>query len=121
MSNEEDYEEIKEELQDRYSDIPDSLYNLMDIARLKFYASQAGVLEIKDRIKDILITFESAEKLSVKKVEVLMQNYHKQIAFQKETPSITVILKEKDPDLMIRSLTEMMKKLKATEEVAIKS
>lgn len=121
MASEEDYEEIKEELQDRYSDIPDSLYNLMDIARLKFYASQAGVIEVKDRIKDILITFESAEKLSVKKVEVFMQNYHKQIAFQKDTPSVSVVLKEKDPDLMLRTLTEMMKKLKAAEEVAIKS
>lgn len=118
MLSEEDYEEIKEELLDRYSDIPDALYNLMDIARLKFYASQAGVLEIKDRGPDILITFQTPERLSLDKVEVLMSNYHKQIAFQKKTPSVSFITKEKNPDVLIAKLTTMMKELKAVEEVA---
>ncbi len=118
MGSEEDYEEIKEELLDRYSDIPDSLYNLMDIARLKFYASQAGVIEIKDRTQDLLITFESPEMLSVDKVEVLMKKYHKQIAFQKKTPSVSFMVPGKDPDQLISILTQMMKELKVGTAVA---
>ena len=111
MESEEDYEDIKEELLDRFSDIPDSLYNLMDIARLKFYSNRAGVLELKDRMKDILVTFVSSEKLTEEKVSHLMKKYSKRVEFIRSTPGFTVKNLEKDRDETIMFLTKLMKEL----------
>lgn len=111
MESEEDYEDIKEELLDRFSDIPDSLYNLMDIARLKFYANRSGVLEIKDRMKDILITFISSEKLTEEKITHLMKKYSKRVEFIRNTPGFILRNLEKDRDETIMFLTKMMKEL----------
>lgn len=111
MESEEDYEDIKEELLDRFSDIPDSLYNLMDIARLKFYANRAGVLELKDRMKDILVTFVSSEKLTENRIGHLMKKYSKRVEFIRNTPGFTVKIVEKDRDETIMFLTKMMKEL----------
>lgn len=118
MAKDEDYEEIKEELLDRYSDIPDSLYNLMDIARLKLHANAAGVVEVKDRGKDILVTFASAEKLTPAKVDLLLQKYSKKIAFTRDLPGITYAVTEKDRYATIDKLTKLMKELVRAEEVA---
>ena len=38
-----EYMEIKDELEDRYSDIPDSVYNLMDIAYIKSKARELNI------------------------------------------------------------------------------
>ncbi len=35
IENEEDYEYVREELEDRFSNIPNTVYNLMDIAYIK--------------------------------------------------------------------------------------
>lgn len=118
MESEEDYEDIKEELLDRFSDIPDSLYNLMDIARLKFYANRAGVLELRDRGKDILITFVSGEKLTSEKVDVFLEKYPKRSEFQRKEPAVAFKVTEKDRDLTIDALTKLMKELSDADKVA---
>ena len=50
-----DYMEIKRELEDRYSNIPDSVYNLMDIAYIKSIAKCLYIEEIKETAKEIKI------------------------------------------------------------------
>lgn len=118
METEEDYEDIKEELLDRYSDIPDSLYNLIDIARLKFYANRAGILEIKDRGNTILMTFASPDKLTPDKIDILMKKYSKKIEFQRDFPGVVYKITEKDRIILLEHLTKLMKELAASTEVA---
>lgn len=118
METEEDYEDIKEELLDRYSDIPDSLYNLIDIARLKFYANRAGILEIKDRGNTILMTFASPDKLTPEKIDILMKKYSKKIEFQRDFPGVVYKITEKDRIILLEHLTKLMKELAASTEVA---
>ena len=121
MESEEDYEDIKEELLDRFSDIPDSLYNLMDIARLKFYANAAGVLEIRDRGKDILITFATPEKLTAQKVGIFLDKYAKKTEFQRSSPAVAFKITEKDRYQTIDALTKLMKELASMDKVAKES
>ena len=118
MENEADYEDIKEELLDRYSDIPDSLYNLMDIARMKFYANMAGILEIKDRGRDILITFASPDKLTQDKIDVFLNKYSKKIEFQQNIPGVVYKIFEKDRYILLENLSKLMKELSGSKEVA---
>jgi len=118
MESEEDYEDIKEELLDRYSDIPDSLYNLIDIARLKFYANRVGILEIKDRGNTVLMTFASADKLTPEKIDILMKKYSKKIEFQRDFPGVIYKVLEKDRIVLLENLSKLMKALATSTEVA---
>ncbi len=86
IKTEEDYTDIEEELMDRFSDIPDPVYNLMDIARLKYYANKAGISEISDREKDVKIIFDSTKKLTNDNINTLVKDYRDKIEFlNKET------------------------------------
>lgn len=118
MEGEGDYGEIKEELLDRYSDIPDALYNLMDIARLKFYAHQAGVEEIKDRGEDVQVRFQDADRITDTAIRVLMERYGSRVAFMKETPGFAYKVKERDRLRLLENLTGLMKALLPSESVA---
>lgn len=53
----EDYYRVKEEMEDRFSDIPDVTYNLMDVALLKAKARSIGITELRDRGSYVLLTF----------------------------------------------------------------
>lgn len=56
-----DYNDIKEELEDRYSRIPDPVYNLMDIAYIKSQAKSVFIEEIKETSKEIICKFTEGE------------------------------------------------------------
>ena len=50
-------QEVREELLDRYSDIPQTVLNLMDIAYIKSKARLLGIEEIKETPKEIIFRF----------------------------------------------------------------
>ncbi|MBM7833939.1 transcription-repair coupling factor [Clostridium sardiniense] len=70
-----EYMEIKDELEDRYSDIPDSVYNLMDIAYIKSKARELNVEEIKETPKGIFFKFVEGDKEYEKVFKVLLEKY----------------------------------------------
>ena len=49
--------DVKEELEDRYSDIPEPVYNLMDIAYIKSRAKLLSIEEIKETPKEVKFKF----------------------------------------------------------------
>ena len=57
IENEDDYKEIKEELEDRYSEIPETVYNLMDIAYIKSKAKSILIEEIKESADSVAFKF----------------------------------------------------------------
>ena len=57
IENKEEYMDIKEELEDRYSEIPEAVYNLMDIAYIKNSAKHIFIEEIKETSKNIMFKF----------------------------------------------------------------
>ena len=70
-----EYMEIKDELEDRYSEIPDSVYNLMDIAYIKSKAKQLNIEEIKETPKGLFFKFEEGDKEHIKIFKVLLEKY----------------------------------------------
>ena len=61
IDNAEEYNDIKEELEDRYSSIPDPVRNLMDIAYIKSQAKSLFIEEIKENPKDIVFKFADGD------------------------------------------------------------
>lgn len=75
IENLDDYMDIKSELEDRYSEIPDPVYNLMDIAYIKSRAKMLSIEEIKETPKEIKFIFADGTTNLNKIYKYLLQNY----------------------------------------------
>ena len=64
IENINDFMEIKSELEDRYSSIPDSVYNLMDIAYIKSICKGLYIEDIKETAKELRFKFVKDIKAS---------------------------------------------------------
>lgn len=74
----EDYNDIGEELEDRYSVIPDSVRNLMDIAYIKNQAKSVYIEDIKEIGEQILFKFSQGEREFTSIFKKLVQKYKSQ-------------------------------------------
>lgn len=74
-----DFMDIKSELEDRYSDIPDEVYNLMDIAYIKCLAKKINIDEIKETVQEVKFNFVEGSKNINGIYKVLMDNYKKSV------------------------------------------
>ena len=75
IENNEDYEEVREELLDRYSDIPQTVLNLMDIAYIKNKAKSIFIEEIKEEGSYVIFKFALNSKGRIDIMKKLMLNY----------------------------------------------
>ena len=91
IENEEEYEDIKEELEDRYSVIPPSVYNLMDIAYLKKDAQKIGIEEIKEDDFGIAFNFADSEVYYIESLKKLNKKYKELVVLKfGNKPSFTI-------------------------------
>ena len=77
-----DYNDIKEELEDRYSKIPEPVYNLMDIAYIKSQAKSIFIEEIKETPKEIIFKFAQDESEYKKIFKILMDKHKKSVVLK---------------------------------------
>lgn len=80
-----DFIEVKEELEDRFQEIPSSVYNLMNIALLKSIANKIGIIEIKQRGKDIEFKFNEVGDITSKILNKIIKSKKYSIKREKET------------------------------------
>ena len=89
IGSEEEELDLKDELIDRYGDLPDKVENLFLVAMLKLSLSKIGVLECKIKRGEILMQFSPKAKLDTAKIPVLVQESHGEIRFQNgEKPAV---------------------------------
>lgn len=77
-----DFMDVKEELEDRFSEIPNSVYNLMNIAYIRSIAKGLGIVEIKEKAGDINFQFESKDRLKDSIVRGLLGKLSKKVQFK---------------------------------------
>jgi len=81
IENQEEYDDMLEELMDRFGEVPRAVQNLLAIARLKSVANAAYVTELTqkgDYIKAVM--FEKAP-VDAKKIEILVAKYRGRLKF----------------------------------------
>lgn len=101
--------DIQEELEDRFSDIPPSVYNLMNIAYIKSVANKIGIVEIKEKISEIEIRFESRNFISQDLIRGIMKKYNRKIIFKMgEEPALGYQLKDVKREEVIETLKEFL-------------
>jgi transcription-repair coupling factor (superfamily II helicase) len=88
-----EYLDIKDELEDRYSSIPDAVYNLMDIAYIKSLAKSLSVEEIKEMPNEIRFKFAEGYKNFNNVYRILLKNYKENVVlYFGETPFFAIKL-----------------------------
>lgn len=93
IENINDFMEIKSELEDRYSSIPDSVYNLMDIAYIKSICKGLYIEDIKETAKELRFKFIKGYKGFEDIYSVLLNQYKDDvILYFGETPSFAIKL-----------------------------
>ena len=107
-----EYMDIKEELEDRYSDIPDPVYNLMDIAYIKSRAKLLSIEEIKESGNDVIFRFQAGDSNYEKIFKVIIEKYKDSIMLKfGEIPSFIFKLKDQKKENMLAFFKEMLENL----------
>ncbi len=105
----EDMKDIEEELEDRFSDIPISVYNLMNIAYTRSIGKKLGIEEIKEKKDEIVFQFESRERIDDNILRALLKDYNRKISIKMlDKPGFGYKIREVKRENLINSIKEIM-------------
>lgn len=114
ISSFEDMMEIQDELIDRFSDIPPSVENLINIAYIRSIGKQFGIEEIKQKGNELLFQFESNDYIKGNLVNTLIGKYNRNINFKNDKkPIIAFKLGDLKQEELIAKTREIMENIKA--------
>lgn len=82
IENDEEYEEMLEELVDRFGDPPNSVLNLLAVARLKAMAHQADIVEIKQMGNAVKLTMHERARLNPQMIPNILKEFQGQLTFK---------------------------------------
>ena len=85
IENKEEYEDILEELMDRFGEPPKAVQNLLKIAELKALAHSADITEIKQKGKTIEMGMYEKARINPTKIPDLLNLYNGELAFKVAT------------------------------------
>lgn len=108
IETQQDYDDMLEELLDRFGEPGKAVLNLLSIAKLKAVAHRGYVTEIKQTGKMVRITLFKDAKLNPAGIPVLMQKYRRGLQFKNEQEPKFIFEPGKD---MITSLMEFCQEL----------
>lgn len=109
IRDEEDYDEIVEELIDRFGDVPKTVQNIMDISLMKSYASICGYEKIFEKSELIKIEYGSKKEINLEELEFISENFNGKMAFDLgEIPVISVEVENKNLKPIIELLKVVM-------------
>ena len=105
--NEKDIEDITDEIIDRFGTMPQEVENLLEIARIKILAKNAGVTKVIQKENAIVVLLD---KDNIKfEPQKLVKKYKNNIRFSPGVePYITLNTKEKDEEKYIKIVKELL-------------
>ena len=109
IETQQDYDDMLEELLDRFGEPGKAVLNLLAIAKLKAIAHQGYVTEIKQTGKSVRITLYEKAKLNPEGIPLLMQKYRRSLQFKNEQEPKFIL---EPQGSLIPALTEFAEELK---------
>lgn len=107
-----EFMDIKEELEDRYSNIPDEVYNLMNIAYIKSLGKRISIEEIKEFNQEVKFTFTKETKNINNIFKILTENYRNNILLMfGEKPYFSVKLSSIKKENCLAFYKEILEKI----------
>ncbi|MCM1087981.1 MAG: transcription-repair coupling factor [Muribaculaceae bacterium] len=114
VENDKEYEDMKEELLDRFGEVPKSVENLLRIAIIRVKAHTLFVTEVKGKNESIQFLFDPKASIKVENIPLLLQKYDGKLTFDpKGTPTFRYRYKkygmvEKDEKLLLELTEELI-------------
>jgi len=98
ITNQQDYHDVQEEIEDRFGNLPSPVINLLDIALLKANARKLGITAISQKGLNTVITFRQNAPVDVDKLTALIVKNPTRLLFTMgDAPYITVRGFKDDP------------------------
>lgn len=113
IETQQDYDDMLEELLDRFGEPGKAVLNLMAIAKLKAIAHQGYVTEIKQTGKTVRFTLYEKARLNTEGFPALMQKYRRGLQFKNEQEPKFILEPQGN---LILALTEFAEELKSMAE-----
>jgi len=108
----EDIEALREELVDRFGDLPEPLENLLRIGAIKAMAKEAKILAVAQEPKQIKISMAEGHGLTGPELMELVRRYRRQVTFDAARGlEIAVQLQKIDQNDVIRFLEKIVEEL----------
>ena len=85
IETQEECDDMREELVDRFGDIPKAVENLLKIALIKASANRLDIIEIAGKTEYIRFTMYEKANIQVGKIPELLKRYHGALTFKAET------------------------------------
>ena len=82
IENDAEYENMLEELMDRFGEPPKSVQNLLAVARLKAAAHQVYLVEIKQRGNSVKLTLHERAKLNPQGIPAVLEAFKGELSFK---------------------------------------
>ncbi|MBU3180352.1 transcription-repair coupling factor [Clostridium psychrophilum] len=109
--------DIQEEIEDRFSDIPTCVASLMDIAYLRCISSQVGIIEIKEEKNEVLLQFDTSQRITKELVKALVTKYNRNIVFKLgKEPAFAYKIKNLNKEEVLKNLIEIVNYIKSIVE-----
>ena len=108
IENQSDYDDMLEELLDRFGEPTKAVLNLLAIAKMKAIAHQAYVTEIKQTGKEIKITLYEKAKINPAGIPALMDKYRRRLQFKTDKEPKFIFLPQ---GKVVEALTEFAEEL----------
>lgn len=108
IENQSDYDDMLEELLDRFGEPTKAVLNLLAIAKMKAIAHQAYVTEIKQIGKEIKITLYEKAKINPAGIPALMDKYRRRLQFKTDKEPKFIFLPQ---GKVVEALTEFAEEL----------
>ena len=108
IENQNDYDDMLEELLDRFGEPTKAVLNLLAIAKMKAIAHQAYVMEIKQTGKEIRITLYEKAKINPAGIPALMDKYRRRLQFKTDKEPKFIFLPQ---GKVVEALTEFAEEL----------
>ena len=111
IENQEEYEDMLEELLDRFGEPPKAVMNLLVIATLKASAHRAYLREIKQRGAQVKLTLHEEAKIDAAGIPVLLAEYGRRLQFRAEEKPYFLFELKGEGILGVQSLVERLEQL----------
>lgn len=113
IANEEEYDEMVDELLDRFGELPKSVKNLLDIALLKAEAHEAFITQLSCKGDETKIFMYNKANVCVDKIPALIERYGRRMRFKVgENPHFILKMRKEDLQDLIKCEKTVIKDIK---------
>ena len=114
ISSKEDMMDIQEEIEDRFSNIPLSVYNLMEISYIRSIAGIIGIEEVKEKDDEVLLKFDSAKRINEELLSEINKKYSNSLKFKiSKNPILAYKISGMKKDIVLKNLCDIIEYMKS--------